>query len=115
MVDLLYQHQVADPASLESTEEDVRKMLQTGTYALTYNWEGVLPEATDPRQSKAAPHIRVALLPGGANQKLQCEWCRELGDPHPVERHEAAWKRSSTWPAQRGRRGPLSLLATIRS
>lgn len=65
MVDLLYTHKVADPASLESTEDDVRKALQTGTYALTYNWEGVLPEANDPAKSKAAPHIRVALLPGG--------------------------------------------------
>jgi multiple sugar transport system substrate-binding protein len=65
MVDLLYTQKVADPASLESTEDDVRKALQTGTYALTYNWEGVLPEANDPMKSRAAPHIRVALLPGG--------------------------------------------------
>jgi multiple sugar transport system substrate-binding protein len=69
MVDLLYYHKVADPASLESTEDDVRKMLQTGTYALTYNWEGVLPEANDPQKSRAAPHIRVALLPGGSGVK----------------------------------------------
>ena len=85
MVDLLYQHKVADPASLESTEDDVRKMLQTGTYALTYNWEGVLPEANDPQKSKAAPNIRVALLPGERCQKLQREWFRGLGDPRPVE------------------------------
>src|SRR5215470_3006743 len=69
MVDLLYQHRVADPASLESSEDDVRRMLQTGTYALTYNWEGVLPEANDPQKSRAAPHIRVALLPGGSGVK----------------------------------------------
>jgi multiple sugar transport system substrate-binding protein len=65
MVDLVHTHEVADPASLESTEDDVRKALQTGVYALTYNWEGVLPEANDPAKSRAAPHIRVALLPGG--------------------------------------------------
>jgi multiple sugar transport system substrate-binding protein len=65
MVDLLYAHRAADPASLESTEDDVRKALQTGAYALTYNWEGVLPGANDPMKSPAAPHIRVALLPGG--------------------------------------------------
>jgi multiple sugar transport system substrate-binding protein len=69
MVELLYTHRAADPASLESTEDDVRKALQTGTYALTYNWEGVLPEANDPTKSPAAPHIRVALLPGGKGAK----------------------------------------------
>jgi multiple sugar transport system substrate-binding protein len=69
MVDLLYMHRAADPASLESTEDDVRKALQTGAYALTYNWEGVLPEANDPTKSPAAPHIRVALLPGGKGAK----------------------------------------------
>jgi multiple sugar transport system substrate-binding protein len=65
MVDLVHTHAVADPASLESTEDDVRKALQTGVFALTYNWEGVLPEANDPAKSRAAPHVRVALLPGG--------------------------------------------------
>ena len=69
MIQLLYTHRAADPASLESTEDDVRKALQTGIYALTYNWEGVLPEANDPTKSPAAPHIRVALLPGGRGAK----------------------------------------------
>ena len=69
MIGLLYTHRAADPASLESTEDDVRKALQTGAYALTYNWEGVLPEANDPTKSPAAPHIRVALLPGGNGAK----------------------------------------------
>ena len=66
---LLYTHRAADPASLESTEDDVHKALQTGAYALTYNWEGVLPGANDPTKSPAAPHIRVALLPGGEGAK----------------------------------------------
>jgi multiple sugar transport system substrate-binding protein len=93
MVDLLYQHKVADPASLESTEDDVRKMLQTGTYALTYNWEGVLPEANDPRQSKAAPHIRVALLPGGSGVKsASVNGAESWVILAQSRRHEAAWK-----------------------
>jgi multiple sugar transport system substrate-binding protein len=69
MVELLYTHRAADPASLESTEDDVRKALQTGAYALTYNWEGVLPEANDSTKSRAAPDICVALLPGGKGVK----------------------------------------------
>ena len=93
MVDLLYQHKVADPASLESTEDDVRKMLQTGTYALTYNWEGVLPEANDPQQSKAAPHIRVALLPGGSGVKsASVNGAEGWVILTQSKRQEAAWK-----------------------
>ncbi len=40
------------------------RALETGKYALTYNWEGVLPQANDPAKSQAAPHIKVGLLPG---------------------------------------------------
>jgi multiple sugar transport system substrate-binding protein len=64
MVDLLYKYKVADPASLEYTEADVQKAFQTGKYALTYNWEGDLPADNDPAQSKAAPNVKVGLLPG---------------------------------------------------
>jgi len=35
MVDLLYKHKVADPASLQNTETEVRNSLFTGKYALT--------------------------------------------------------------------------------
>jgi multiple sugar transport system substrate-binding protein len=93
MVDLLYQHKAADPASLESTEDDVRKMLQIGIYALTYNWEGVLPEANDPRQSKAAPNIRVALLPGGSGVKSSSvNGAEAWAILAQSRRYEAAWK-----------------------
>jgi multiple sugar transport system substrate-binding protein len=93
MADLLYQHKVADPASLESTEDDVNRMLQTGTYALTYNWEGVLPEANDPRKSKAAPHIRVALLPGGSGVKSSSvNGAEGWVILTQSRRREAAWK-----------------------
>src|SRR5690242_864499 len=48
MVDMLYKYKAADPASLEYTESDVQKAFRTGTYALTYNWEGDLPGDNDP-------------------------------------------------------------------
>ena len=64
MADMLYKHKAADPASLEFTEDDVMKSLFTGNYALTYNWEGVLPDGNDPAKSKAAPNVKIALLPG---------------------------------------------------
>ncbi|MGE3537017.1 MAG: extracellular solute-binding protein [Candidatus Tectimicrobiota bacterium] len=93
MVDLLYRHRVADPASLESNEDDVRRMLQTGAYALTYNWEGVLPEANDPQKSRAAPHIRVALLPGGPGVKsASVNGAEAWAILTQARHHEAAWK-----------------------
>jgi multiple sugar transport system substrate-binding protein len=67
MVDLLYKYKVADPASLEYTESDVQKAFRTGTVALTYNWEGDLPDDNDPAKSKAAPNVKVGLLPGSAD------------------------------------------------
>jgi multiple sugar transport system substrate-binding protein len=69
MVDLLYKHKVADPASLEYTEDDVKKSFFTGTVALTYNWEGSLPDGNDPAKSKAAPNVKIDLLPGSADVK----------------------------------------------
>jgi len=93
MVELLYTHRAADPASLESTEDDVRKALQTGAYALTYNWEGVLPEANDPTQSRAAPDIRVALLPGGSGAKsASVSGSEGWAILTHSQRKDAAWK-----------------------
>jgi multiple sugar transport system substrate-binding protein len=69
MFDLLYTHKVADPASLEYDENAVKQALETGTVALTYNWEGTLPEANDPAKSKAAPNIKIDLLPGTKDVK----------------------------------------------
>lgn len=93
MVDLLYTHKAADPASLEFTEDDVRKALMTGTYALTYNWEGTLPAANDPSQSQAAPNIVIALLPGSKDVKSSSVngsegWAILAGSKN----QDAAWK-----------------------
>jgi len=53
----------------------VRKALETDTYAITYNWEGTLPEANDPAKSKAAPNVKIDLLPGGPGGKeFEREW-----------------------------------------
>jgi len=69
MVDLLYTHKAADPASLEYTEDDVKKAFFTGTVALTYNWEGTLPDGNDPSKSKAAPNVKIDVLPGSKDVK----------------------------------------------
>ena len=69
MVDMLYTHKAADLASLESDETAVQNSLYTGNYALTYNWEGTLPDGNNPEKSKAAPNVKIALLPGSKEVK----------------------------------------------
>jgi multiple sugar transport system substrate-binding protein len=93
MVDMLYTHKAADPASLENSENDVLRALETGRYALTYNWEGTLPEANDPAKSQAAPHVRIGLLPGSQGVKSSSVngsegWAILAGAKHK----ENAWK-----------------------
>jgi len=93
MVDMLYTHKAADPASLENTETEVLRALETGKYALTYNWEGTLPQANDPAKSQAAPNIKIGLLPGSENVKSSSVngsegWAILAGAKHK----ENAWK-----------------------
>ncbi len=93
MVDLLYTHKAADPASLEQTEDDVRKALETGKYALTYNWEGILPEANDPAKSQAAPNIKIGLLPGSKDVKSSsCNGSEGWAVLANSKRKDNAWK-----------------------
>lgn len=93
MVDLLYTHKAADPASLENTENDVQKAFRTGTYALTYNWEGDLPDDNDPSKSKAAPNVKIALLPGSKDVKSSSVNGSEgWGILKQSKNKDAAWK-----------------------
>lgn len=93
MVDLLYKYKVADPASLEYTENDVQKEFRTGTVALEYNWEGELPDANDPAKSQAAPNVKIALLPGSKDVKSSSVNGSEGWAILKQSKHkEAAWK-----------------------
>jgi multiple sugar transport system substrate-binding protein len=93
MVDLLYTHKVADPASLEYDENNVKLALETGTVALTYNWEGVLPEANDPAKSKAAPNIKIDLLPGSQDvRSASVNGSEGWGILKGAQNKDGAWK-----------------------
>jgi multiple sugar transport system substrate-binding protein len=93
MVDLLYKYKVADPASLEYTEADAQKEFQTGSVALMYNWEGILPDANDPAKSQAAPNVKVGLLPGSADVKSSSVNGSEGWAILKQSKHkDAAWK-----------------------
>lgn len=93
MVDMLYTHKAADLASLEYSETEVQNSLYTGLYALTYNWEGTLPDGNNPEKSKAAPNIKIALLPGSKEVKSSSVNGSEGWAILKVAKNkEAAWK-----------------------
>jgi multiple sugar transport system substrate-binding protein len=93
MVDLLYTHKAADLASLEYDETNVQNSLYTGTYALTYNWEGTLPDGNNPEKSKAAPNVKIALLPGSKDVKsASVNGSEGWGILKVSQNKDAAWK-----------------------
>ena len=70
MVKLLYRIVQPDPASLESTEDDMRKALQTGSLCPYLQLEGVLPEANDPIEIASRTPYPCRLV-------AQEEWCQK--------------------------------------
>lgn len=53
-----------NPASLESTYEEVRRTFSQGSSLFAVNWAYQLNLANDPKESKIAGKARVALMPG---------------------------------------------------
>ncbi|WP_274650992.1 extracellular solute-binding protein [Paenibacillus humicola] len=64
MSDLINVDKTVDPASLQWSEDDVRKAFAAGKIAMMSNWEGTLPVLNDPSQSKVVGQTEVGLLPG---------------------------------------------------
>ena len=89
-----------------TTRTTCKQALETGTIALTYNWEGSLPEANDPAKSKAAPNVKIgAAARQQGCEKLQRQRLGGLGDPARMPRTRTRpGSCSSTWPARPGRR-----------
>jgi multiple sugar transport system substrate-binding protein len=64
MVDLLQTDKTVDPASLQWSEDDVRKAFAAGKIAMMSNWEGIYPKMNDPAESQVVNQTDVGLLPG---------------------------------------------------
>lgn len=54
---------LSNPASIESLEEDVRRIYSTGQAAFALNWTYMYALANDPKESKVAGSTGVALMP----------------------------------------------------
>jgi multiple sugar transport system substrate-binding protein len=60
---------LANPASTESIEEDVRKSFSEGQAAIALNWTYMYNLAEDPKQSKIAGKVGIAHTPAGSSGK----------------------------------------------
>jgi len=50
------------------------KALETDTYAITYNWEGTLPEAND-RPIESGPNVKIDSTAGWSRwEEFEREW-----------------------------------------
>jgi multiple sugar transport system substrate-binding protein len=67
MTDLIRTDKTVDPASLQWTEDEVKKAFFAGKIAMMSNWEGMYPALNDPTQSKVVNQTDVGLLPGEGN------------------------------------------------
>ncbi|MDZ5441589.1 extracellular solute-binding protein [Micromonospora sp. 4G57] len=56
---------LTNPNSVESLEEDVRKIFSDGQAAMALNWTYMFNAANDPQQSKIAGKVGVAATPAG--------------------------------------------------
>ncbi|HHY46740.1 MAG TPA: ABC transporter substrate-binding protein [Firmicutes bacterium] len=62
MVDTLKEG-ISNPASTVSVEEDVRNAFSAGKAAFAINWLYMYDLANDPKESKVAGHVKMALMP----------------------------------------------------
>jgi multiple sugar transport system substrate-binding protein len=83
---------ITNPASLESLEEDVRRIVSQGNAAMALNWTYMYALANDPAESQVAGQVKVARTPegpGGApGVNGSMGLCVTAGSRNP----DAAWK-----------------------
>jgi multiple sugar transport system substrate-binding protein len=81
-----------NPASLESTYEEVRNTFSQGATLFSLNWAYQLNLANDPKESKIAGHARVALMPGEKLVSATINGGMGLAVTSDSKNPEAAWK-----------------------
>ncbi len=78
---------LTNPNSIESLEEDVRKIFSEGTAAMALNWTYMFAAANDPAQSKIAGKVAVTPTPSGSAGAPGCQRLdgavRHLGQQEP--------------------------------
>jgi multiple sugar transport system substrate-binding protein len=81
-----------NPASTESLETDVVKIISQGQAAMALNWTFMFSLANDPSQSQVAGKVAVAQTPSGSGGAPGCNGSMALCITTGSQHQEEAWK-----------------------
>ncbi|HEY2947263.1 MAG TPA: substrate-binding domain-containing protein [Micromonosporaceae bacterium] len=82
---------LTNPNSVESLEEDVRKIFSDGQAAMALNWTYMFNAANDPAQSKIAGKVAVGQTPAGPSGAPGCNGSMALSVTSGSKNQKAAW------------------------
>lgn len=82
---------LSNPNSVESLEEDVRKIFSDGQAAMALNWTYMFNAANDPKQSKVAGKVGVAATPSGSASGPGVNGSMALSVSSGSKNQKAAW------------------------
>jgi multiple sugar transport system substrate-binding protein len=83
---------LTNPSSLESIEDDVRKVFSEGGAAMALNWTYMISAADDTQNSKVAGKVAVAPTPTGSGSGPGCNGSMALCVTTGSKNQKAAWK-----------------------
>jgi multiple sugar transport system substrate-binding protein len=83
---------ISNPASTESLEEDVRRIISQGEAAMALNWTYMFSLANDPNESQVAGQIDIAHTPKGPAGAPGVNGSMGMAIANGSQNQDAAWK-----------------------
>jgi multiple sugar transport system substrate-binding protein len=83
---------LSNPASTESLEEDVRRIISQGEAAMALNWTYMFALANDPNESQVAGQIDIAHTPKGPAGAPGVNGSMGMAISNGSQNQDAAWK-----------------------
>src|SRR5215210_6276723 len=83
---------ISNPASTESLEEDVRRIISQGEAAMALNWTYMYALANDPNESQVAGQIDIAHTPKGPAGAPGVNGSMGMAIANGSQNQDAAWK-----------------------
>jgi multiple sugar transport system substrate-binding protein len=83
---------LSNPASTESLEEDVRRIISQGEAAMALNWTYMFALANDPNESQVAGQIDIAHTPRGPAGAPGVNGSMGIAIANGSQNQDAAWK-----------------------
>jgi multiple sugar transport system substrate-binding protein len=83
---------ISNPASTESLEEDVRRIISQGEAAMALNWTYMYSLANDPNESQVAGQIDIAHTPKGPAGAPGVNGSMGMAIANGSQNQDAAWK-----------------------